>query len=235
MLRADVGLIGGTGVGPRLAALGGTRFVVPTPFGISRGRLVEHEGLTIAVLSRHAAGHKLPPHAVNYRAMAWAMRQLGAKGCLATAAVGSLHVELPVGSMVACTDLVDVSARNLTLYANKVQHVDMGACFPLSSALAHDGVRPSGVYVNVNGPRYETPAEILGMSRIGDVVGMTAGSEAIAFREAGVPYGCLAIVSNLAAGLGGEVLEHSHVTDALESLGPRVVEILLAAARRVAG
>lgn len=235
MLRADVGVIGGTGVGPRLAALGGRPFVVPTPFGPSRGRLVAWEGLTLALVSRHASGHKLPPHAVNYRAMAWALRRLGAKGCLATAAVGSLHVDLPVGSMVACTDLVDVSARNLTLFSTTVHHVDMGACFSLSSRLQGEGVRHGGVYVNVNGPRYETPAEIQGMAQIGDVVGMTAGSEAIAFREAGVPYGCLAIVSNLAAGLGGEVLEHGHVTDALESLGPRVVEILLAGARQVAG
>src|SRR5436189_62411 len=58
------------------------------------------------------------------------------------------------------------------------------------------------VYVNVNGPRYETPAEIrMFVEAGGDVVGMTAGSEAIAMREAGVGYGCLAIITNLAAGL----------------------------------
>ncbi|MBS1707147.1 MAG: MTAP family purine nucleoside phosphorylase [Armatimonadetes bacterium] len=233
MLRADVGLIGGTGVGPRLAALGGVRFGMPTPFGLMRGRLVEHKGLLLAVVARHAAGHRLPPHAVNYRAMAWGLGRMGVKGVLATAAVGSLAPEVGVGSMVACTDLVDLSGRNLTLFEHEVRHVDMGACFPLASVLAASDVRSGGTYVNVNGPRYETPAEILGMARLGDVVGMTAGTEAVAFREAGVTYGCLAVVSNLAAGLGGETLEHGHVTDALESCGPRVVEILLSAAERV--
>ena len=207
--------------------------MLPTPFGSARGRLVQWEGLTLALVSRHSAGHKLPPHAVNYRAMAHALRRLGVKGCLATAAVGSLKKEVGVGSMLACTDLVDLSGRNLTLFDLEVNHVDMGSCFPLASALAQDDVKVGGVYVNVNGPRYETPAEIVAMARLGDVVGMTAGSEAVAFREAGVPYGCLTIVSNLAAGLGGETLEHGHVTDVLESLGPRVVENLLSAARRV--
>lgn len=210
--------------------------MIPTPFGPMRGRLVDREGLVLAVVSRHAAGHKLPPHAVNYQATAWGLRRLGVGGVLSTAAVGSLHPSCGIGSLVACTDFLDVSGRNLTMFAHAVRHTDMGSAFPLAKLLSEAGgreVRLGGTYVNVNGPRYETPAEIRAFAKEGDVVGMTAGSEAVAFREAGVPYGCLAVVSNLAAGLSDEVLEHGHVTDALESRGARVVEVLLSTAKRV--
>ena len=71
------------------------------------------------------------------------------------------------------------------------------------------------VYLQVNGPRYETEAEIRAYARLGaDVVGMTAASEASLMLEAGISYECLAVVTNLAAGLGLEI-EHGAVTDVM--------------------
>ena len=69
----------------------------------------------------------------------------------------------------------------------------------------------------------------------GDIVGMTASSEAVAFREAGIEYGCLAVVSNLAAGLAPTHLQHGDVTQAMEEFGGTVVNLMLATARRIAG
>ncbi len=217
---------------------------VPTPFGMLRAGYLEVEGVGVALIQRHGPGHKLPPHSVNYRAIAWGLRQLGAKACFATAAVGCLRPDWPPGTFVACTDFIDLTYRNLTLYERGVQHVDFSDPFPdpalkalFRGATSENTVLMSpATYVGANGPRYETPAEIEVVRRLGgDVVGMTATSEAIALREAGVAYANLSIVTNLAAGMESEkTLDHEEVVDVMESRGDLAVRILLSAVRSLA-
>ena len=226
-VQIDYALIGGTGVGERLRALGGAALHVPTSDGLVRARLLDLGGKRIALLSRHSAGHKVPPHRVGYVAMARAVAALGARACFATAAVGSLRREWPAGTLVAPGDFLDLTYRNVTLHDRAVRHVDFSAPFPARAALLQSGVRDGGVYLGLNGPRYETPAEIRTFAGLGaDLVGMTASTEAIAFREAGVPYGLLAIVTNLAAGLEDVELDHTEVVDVMGRVGERVVSIL---------
>jgi len=235
VLKADVALVGGTGVGDRLAALGGAALHVPTPFGVLRGRLIDVDGLSVVAVRRHAEGHKTPPHMVRYEAIADGLRRLGVRACFSTAAVGSLHEDWPVGQLAVCTDILDLSCRRTTLFDREVRHTDFSSPFPAARHLrsaAGEDAEPNAVYACMDGPRYETPHEITILRQLGaDVVGMTAASEAIAMREAGVPYGCLAVVTNLGCGLGHEELAHDEVTDVMESRGERIVQILLEAAR----
>lgn len=234
-MRIDIALIGGTGIGERLAALNGTPLHVPTPDGVVRGRLVEHRGISILALSRHSSGHKVPPHRVPYVAMAAACKQLGAKACLATAAVGSLRAQWGPGTLVAPKDFLDLTYRNITFHERTVTHTDFSEPFPARTALLQEGVVDGGVYMGLNGPRYETPVEIKTFGELGaDLVGMTATTEAIVFREAGVPYGLLSIVTNLAAGLSETPLDHEEVVVEMKRSGERAVEILLEAAIRLA-
>lgn len=239
-MTIDAAIIGGTGVGSRLSALGGTAFHVPTEAGVLRGRLLEHEGLNLFLISRHSAGHKVPPHRVNYKAMALALRGLGIKHCLATAAVGSLHEDWLPGTFAACSDFLDYTGRGLTLFDRVVKHRDftdpMGVKTrnALFGAAASQGitVKEKAVYVCVNGPRYETPHEIQTYIHLGgDVVGMTASSEAILMREAGIDYACLAIITNLACGISTTTLDHHEVEDEMNRSGSRAVSLLLEAAR----
>jgi 5'-methylthioadenosine phosphorylase len=233
VLKADVGLVGGTGVGERLEALGGQALVVPTRFGALRGRLVPVSGLSLVVVSRHTVGHKVPPHAVEYGAVADGLRRLGVRACFASAAVGSLREDWGAGTLAACTDFLDVSARGTTMYESSVRHTDFSRPFPVSQLLVGEGVVDSCVYANVNGPRYETPFEVSLLRGLGaDVVGMTAASEAVAMREAGVPYGCLAVVTNLGTGLSSSSLSHGEVGKAMDECGERVVQLMLRAAQR---
>lgn len=58
---------------------------------------------------------------------------------------------------------------------------------------------------------------------------MTASSEAVAMREAGVPYGCIAIITNLAAGLA-QHLSHTEVVEVMQHAGQTVVDLMLDAA-----
>ena len=241
-MKVDVGIIGGTGIGDRLMRLGGTALHVPTEAGCLRGRYVEVDGLKLFLIGRHSAGHKVPPHMVNYKAMALGMKQLGVKGCLATAAVGSLRVDWPAGTMVACSDFLDFTGRFLTLFDREVVHTDFTNPFGTNSHTAISGgasdvgetIHKGGVYLCGNGPRYETPVEIELYKNLGaDLVGMTAASEAILMREAGVDYGCLAIVTNLAAGISDMPLSHEEVVEEMNRSGEKAVKILLRAAQRL--
>lgn len=232
-MEVDAGLIGGTGIGDLLLAMPGESVHVPTSAGMLRGRLVEVGSKKVFALGRHSAGHKVPPHKVNYHAMALGLRELGAPVCFSTAAVGSLRREWPAGTLVACTDFLDLTGRFPTLFDREVVHTDFSQPFPARRYLLQAAMQLSeqlqdgGVYVCANGPRYETPAEIkLYMQWGGDLVGMTAASEAILMREAGIDYGCLAIVTNLAAGLSDQPLSHEEVVDEMKRSGERALRIL---------
>lgn len=183
-------------------------------------------------MSRHSAGHTVPPHRVQYLAMAEAVRRLGAKIVFSTAAVGSLRKDWGPGTMAAVHDFVDLSGRFLTAFDRKVVHTDFSEPFDERGRKLLCGIdseiRPECVYVNCNGPRYETPHEVEILGKVGDVVGMTAGTEAIAMREAGVPYCCLAIVTNLACGISDEPLDHGDVVRVMNSCGERAVATILA-------
>ena len=84
------------------------------------------------------------------------------------------------------------------------------------------------------GPHYETPAEI-GMVRAigGDLVGMSTTLEAIAAREAGLEVLGISLVTNLAAGITGEPLNHEEVLEAGRSAATRMGELLGAIVPRV--
>lgn len=238
----DAAIIGGTGVGSRLIALGGKPVHIPTPEGTIRGRHLEVDGLNLLLLSRHSAGHKVPPHKVNYVGMATALQQLGVKFCLASAAVGSLRREWGPGTFVACSDFYDFTFRNTTIFDATVVHTDFTNPFSpaIRAAMIEEGkghgktIEEQGIYLCGNGPRYETPGEINLYARINaDVVGMTAASEAIVMRESGIQYGCLAVVTNLAAGISDQELSHQEVEDEMNRSGETAVKVLLGSVKRL--
>ncbi len=237
-MLSDVAIIGGTGVGDVLAEMGGEAIHVPTPYGQLSGRLVTHSTGPILLVSRHSAGHRVPPHEVNYKAIAAGLKKAGVKFCFSTAAVGSLRTDWPTGTLAAVSDFVDLTGRQQTIFDDRVVHTDFSAPFSPcgSKALVTAGrshgldLKESAVYICENGPRYETPHEIQLLRHLGDVVGMTAATEAILFREAGLDYACLALVTNLAAGLTGAPLSHAEVVDEMVKNSKAVVKLLLSAA-----
>jgi 5'-methylthioadenosine phosphorylase len=239
----DIAIIGGTGVGKHLMALEGVSVHIPTHEGTIRGKKIVYREAEILLMSRHSAGHKVPPHRVNYIGMATALQQLGVKFCLASAAVGCLRKEWQPGTFVACSDFLDFTFRNLTMFDANVVHTDFTHPFSpkvraaMIEVAAENSypIQPEGIYLCGNGPRYETPEEIRLYDKLGaDLVGMTASTEAIVMREAGVDYGCLAVVTNMAAGLSEHELSHQEVEDEMNRSGLKAVDILLGAAVRLA-
>ncbi|MCU0316765.1 MAG: MTAP family purine nucleoside phosphorylase [Fimbriimonadaceae bacterium] len=242
MIKADVALIGGTGIGSRLASLGGFPVHVPTEAGLLRTMILKQSWGSVALVQRHSVGHKTPPHLVNYKAIALGLKALGVKGCIASAAVGSLRRDWIPGTFVVCSDLLDLTARRQTLFDRKVVHTPLAKPMSLLTALLEASkeegvvVQEEGVYLCADGPRYETPAEIQMMRSLGgDVVGMTASTEAILLAEAGIPYGCLAVVTNLGQGLSPVAPYHEEVAEMMEGeKGECAVRIMLRAAKAVA-
>ena len=73
-----------------------------------------------------------------------------------------------------------------------------------------------GVYVQAPGPRFETKAEVRVLKGMGDVIGMTAGSEATMAKELGVKYAMMCMVDNMANGLSTKQLTHEKFQESVK-------------------
>jgi 5'-methylthioadenosine phosphorylase len=206
MAGIRVGIIGGTGLGEALGALARGEVHHPaTPFGPPSAPIVmtEVDGVPVALLARHGAGHLLNPGQVPYRANIFALKSLGVTHVLSSGAVGSLREEIAPRHLVVPDQLIDrTHARASTFFDALSVHVEMGApfCATLRAALlaAAPGsdtvVHAGGTYVCMEGPALSTRAESL-MHRAwgGDLVGMTACPEAKLAREAELHYALVAL------------------------------------------
>ncbi len=233
----EFAVIGGTGV---YDFLGGESTVleVPTRYGrvqVDRGQV---DGIEVAFLPRHGREHSVPPHRVNYRANIAALRELGVKDVLATAAVGTMNEAMPPGSFAVLTQFLDFTkCRESTFYDGedgKVVHTDVTDpyCahlrFELEAAARtlNEPLHLSATYVCAEGPRFETPAEIRMFRMLGgDVVGMTNVPEVTLAREAGLCYAAVAIITNWAAGMTPELVEHGQVTQFMDQQTPRLIRL----------
>jgi 5'-methylthioadenosine phosphorylase len=173
-----------------------------------------------AIVQRHGGGDGgyVLPHAIDHAAN---LRPLVEQGCdrvLAIGSVGSLSVELPVGSLV-CPD--DFIAFHLgpSVFADARAHSAPGFDprwrGEVIAAWAEGGQAPrdGGVYWQMLGPRFETPAEIGLIAAHADVVGMTIASECVVAGELGLEYAALCVVDNLANGIGAGELDIAALED----------------------
>ncbi|SPF54960.1 putative 6-oxopurine nucleoside phosphorylase [Candidatus Desulfosporosinus infrequens] len=212
-----------------------------TPYGLVEpivGKLANRE---IVFMNRHGRNHATPPHLVNYRANIWAIRDLGVRKVLATAAVGSLSSTFQLGELVLPDQFLDFTKnRPQTFYEGGqkgVLHVDMtepycaAARQVIMEASAHVGlqVKNGACYVCTEGPRFETPAEIRMFQRLGaDLVGMTSVPEVVLARELGMCYASIGMVTNEAAGIAKHPLTHAEVMESMKELGLKVAELIQA-------
>jgi 5'-methylthioadenosine phosphorylase len=207
--RAEVGIIGGSGLYEMEGFTGAREVAVETPFGDPSDRLVvgELEGRRVAFLPRHARGHRLLPSELNFRANVYAMKMLGVERILSVSAVGSLKEKYAPLEMVIPSQLVDRTTQRRSTFFGRglVAHVAFAHpfCADLSQTMAaacraagarfHEG----GTYVCIEGPQFSTRAESeLYRSWGMDVIGMTNLQEARLSREAEICYATLAMVTD---------------------------------------
>ena len=207
-------LITGSGGLPLIDALPVADRSLETPYGSAAGPVRAGNLLAgrLIGLPRHGEPRGLAPHAVNYRANLWLLKQMGAERVAATYTVGSIDSGLVPGDLVLPHQVIDYTwGRAHTFDESGGRHVDFTEPFDAGLRLAaaeaaeRIGLRPAlgGVYGCTQGPRLETAAEIDRLERDGcTLVGMTAMPEAALARELGLPLLGVCIVVNPAAGRG---------------------------------
>jgi 5'-methylthioadenosine phosphorylase len=206
MERVVVGVIGGTGLGEALGALGaGEVRDIDTPFGRPSGpiTLTEVQGIPVALLARHGDGHLRNPSTVPYRANIWALKSLGVTHILASGAVGSLKEEIAPRHLVIPDQVIDRTHRRPgTFFEELAVHVELASpfCATLRNVLVKSGtamptrVHQGGTYVCMEGPQFSTRAESeLHRSWGASLIGMTAMPEAKLAREAEICYALVAL------------------------------------------
>ena len=172
-------------------------------------------GHSVLSIARHGEPHTIPPHAINYRANLVALEEAGATAIIALNTVGVVSDVRNSGEIAVPDQILDYTwGRQHTIHdgnEGEVGHIDFTE--PFSGQLRRDLLDAAkvaaidcfdgGVYAATQGPRLESAAEIDRLERDGaDFVGMTAMPEAAIARELGLPYACLALIVNRAAGRG---------------------------------
>lgn len=215
-----IGLIGGSALADAFdLEEEQARFLV-TPHGAPSEppRVGLHRGVQVAFLPRHGKDHRIPPHKLNHRANLWALKEVGVTHLLGTSSTGSLKKTIRPGTFVVPDDYL-AFWQIPTFHDDRVVHVTPSLDPALRDALvagakkAKAPVRTQGVYVQTNGPRLETRAEVAFFKSIGDVVGMTMASEATLAVELGIPYAALCTVDNFAHGLVDEPLSFEQIRE----------------------
>jgi purine-nucleoside phosphorylase len=164
------------------------------------------------------------------RAVVHPIRTAAAAGCrtiVLTNGCGGLKETWAPGTPVLIKDHINLTATSPIEGAHFVDLTDLYASRLRELCREVDPGLDEGVYVQFPGPHYETPAEI-GMVRAigGDLVGMSTTLEAIAAREAGLEVLGISLVTNLAAGISGEPLNHEEVLEAGRTAAARMGGLL---------
>jgi 5'-methylthioadenosine phosphorylase len=212
-MTARTGFITGTG----LYALPGATDVRPhevaTPFGNVYVELASLGGQAVVFIPRHGKRHTISPREINFRGNLWAMKELGVERILATSVSGSLVAAWGPGTLVLVDQFLNFTdGRAETFYPmdGRLAHVDVTDpyCRTLHEQLSAGAeklqvpLESGATYVCMNGPRFETRAEVEMVRRLGGhLLGQTNYPECVLARELAICYATVGVVSNYAAGM----------------------------------
>ena len=241
----DVAVVMGSGWAPAADAFGPTEaslaigelpgFAAPTAVGhggeVRSVRVGDRKVLLFLGRTHLYEGRGVEPVVHGVRTAAAA----GVRTVILTNAAGGLAPDHRVGQAVVIADHLNLTARSPLVGANFVDLTDLYSARLRALAREIDPALTEGVYAALPGPHYETPAEIRMLRALGaDLVGMSTALEAIAARAAGLEVFGLSMVTNAAAGITGEVLDHQEVLAAGKAAAGRLGEFLVEFTGRLA-
>jgi len=158
------------------------------------------------------------------------VRTAAAAGCrviVLTNGCGGLDASWTPGTPVLISDHINLTGASPLRGATFIDLTDLYSARLRTLCRELEPTLPEGVYAQFRGPQYETPAEVRMAGIIGaQLVGMSTALEAIAAREAGMEILGLSLVTNLAAGMTGEPLNHEEVLDAGRAAAERMGRLL---------
>src|SRR6188472_2278922 len=242
--RHDVALVLGSGWLPAVDALGEAVAEISTTDlpGFAPPAVAGHAGKIRSVRSGEKnllvfVGRTHFYEGLGVRAVVHGVRTASAAGCrcvVLTNGCGGLDERWSPGTPVLIADHINLTASSPIEGANFVDLTDLYSPRLRRLCREADPTLDEGVYVQLPGPHYETPAEIAMVRAIGgDLVGMSTAVEAIAAREAGMEVLGLSLVTNLAAGISGAPLDHAEVLGAGERAASRMGTLLASIVPRI--
>jgi len=260
-LRPRIGLVLGSGLGALAEALSEAARVpyaqipsFPRSTAVGHaGQMVIGKAGEVAVAAMQGRVHLYEGYSV--KDVAFPVRVFGRMGIQAvvlTNAAGGINLKYQQGALVVLCDHINLQGQNPLIGANEEK---LGPRFPdmteaywkpyrvlaLEEAAKLGITLHQGVYAALAGPSYETPAEIRYLRTIGaDLVGMSTVPEVIVARHMGIKVLAISCVTNMAAGILDQVINHEEVLETgktvramfealLRSVLPRMEKELLAA------
>lgn len=170
-------------------------------------------------------------------AVAHSVRTAAAAGCtrvVLTNGCGGLDPAWAPGTVVLISDHLNLTGVSPLAGAQFVDLTDLYSPRMRATASEVDADLPEGVYAQLRGPHYETPAEIRMLRTLGaDLVGMSTAIEAIAARAVGLEVLGLSLVTNAAAGMSGSPLDHTEVLESGRRAADRLGSLLRDIVERV--
>jgi purine-nucleoside phosphorylase len=243
----EIGVVLGSGLGDFAYSLAGA---VTMPYSElphwPASRVIGHDGTLVignvrgrpiaALAGRcHAyEGHGMPTVTFAVRALAL----LGVKTLILTNAAGGVNTGFSQGALMVIDDHINLMAANPLVGANDERFGDR---FPDMTEVYSSRLRavadragkainlllPHGIYVALLGPSYETPAEIRYLRTIGaDAVGMSTVPEAIVARHMKVEVLGISCITNMAAGVLPQPLDHAEVMETARRIRGQFIALL---------
>lgn len=232
--KADIGVILGSGLGDYAEALEGA---VKLPYseipGFPRSTVAGHAGMwccgtlygkrVVMMQGRfhYYEGYGMKDVTLPVRVM----QKIGVKTLVVTNAAGGVNLGYRPGELMVIGDMFSMTAQNPLIGPNLdafgPRFPDMSCAFDKElRALAHECANEQGfalregVYAQMTGPTYETPAEIRMLRTLGaDAVGMSTVPEVIVARHGGMRVLGISCITNMAAGILDQPLNHAEVTE----------------------
>jgi len=195
----------------------------PTPLLCMQGRMHLYEG------------HPATQLAIPIRTF----KRLGIEKLIITNAAGSLHKDMPAGSIMSIEDHVNMSGHNPLIGPNDdsvgPRFFDMTEAYDpnlrrklTECAAVLDIPLHKGIYVQLAGPNFETPAEINMLGKLGiDAVGMSTVQETLVACHAGIKVAGVSLITNLGAGLSPTPLSHEETLSEAEKAYGNISRLLV--------
>jgi 5'-methylthioadenosine phosphorylase len=208
-VKAEIGIIGGSGLYSMPGFEAAEEVVIKTPFGDPSDNYVlgTLAGKHVAFLTRHGRGHRISPSELNFRANIYGMKSLGVERIISLSAVGSLKEEHRPLDFVIPDQFFDRTRGRISTFFGEglVAHISFAdpICPQLAEVVAAACTRAGvdtnkgGTYLCMEGPAFSTKAESNVYRSWGmDVIGMTNLQEAKLAREAEICYVTVAMVTD---------------------------------------
>ena len=232
--KADIGVILGSGLGDYAEAL---EDAVKLPYseipGFPRSTVAGHAGMWCCgtlygkrVVMMQGRFHYYEGYGMKDVTMpVRVMQKIGVKTLIVTNAAGGVNLGYHPGELMVIGDIFSMTAQNPLIGPNLdafgPRFPDMSCAFDKElRALAHECANEQGfalregVYAQMTGPTYETPAEIRMLRTLGaDAVGMSTVPEVIVARHGGMRVLGISCITNMAAGILDQPLNHAEVTE----------------------